>query len=141
MRKKSLYGTCSTLFVLLTMLTFLCTLVASANAEVKDDKLILTKQDQNKEVKLKAGDIIQIELEGLGSAGYWWYIDNLDSEHLELLSEETKPLSAKIGAPTLGIWTFKVKKQGNTKIKMDHYRKWEGIEKANNNFLIKLHND
>lgn len=141
MRKKYLFGSCATLFVLLTVLAFLCASTALVYAQAKDDNVVFTEKDHNKEVKVKVGDVIQIELEMLSSAGYWWHIDNLDSEHLELLSEKSKSLSDKIGAPVLEIWTFKVKKKGNTKIRMDHFRKWEGIGTSNKNFLIKLHND
>lgn len=108
----------------------------------KERTNIVKKQDNGKELKIKCGDIIQIELEGMGSAGYWWYVDNLNSEYLEFLSEETRAISeGKIGAPILGIWRFKAHKKGYAEIKMDYYRKWEGIEKAVEHFLIRLNID
>ncbi len=62
MSKKYLFGKVVTLFLLLTTLIFLCASVASANADGRDDKVILTKQDHGKEVKVKEGDVIQIVL-------------------------------------------------------------------------------
>ena len=102
--------------------------------------VIITKQDSGKEIKTKVGNVIQVELEGLGSAGYKWYLNSLNAEKLELISEETKAVSdkEKIGAPVLGIWRFKTLKKGFTEIKMDHYRAWEGKDSATDHFGIKL---
>jgi predicted secreted protein len=105
-----------------------------------DNVVIITKQDNGKEIKAKVGNVIQLELEGLGSAGYKWYLDSLNAEYLDLISEETKAVSdkEKIGAPVLGIWRFKTLKKGFTEIKMDHYRVWEGKDSATDHFGIKL---
>ena len=106
-----------------------------------DDKttIIIKKQDNGKEISIKCGDVIQIELAAMGAAGYDWHIDNLDMEHLELISEETRAVSeGKIGAPVIAIRRFKAKEKGPTEIKMDHYRVWEGKEKETENFSIKL---
>ena len=102
--------------------------------------VIITKQENGKEIKTKVGNVIQVELEGLGSAGYKWFLDSLNAEYLELISEETKAISdkEKIGAPVLGIWRFKTLKKGSTEIKMDHYRVWEGKDSATDHFVIKL---
>jgi len=105
-----------------------------------DEIIIVNSQDDGKEVKTKVGDIIQIELESLGSAGYQWFIENLDVNYLELLSEETEPIADKelIGAPVMHIWRFKILERGLTDIRMSHYRVWEGKEKATEHFHIKL---
>jgi predicted secreted protein len=102
--------------------------------------LIVTKEHSGSEIKVKPGDIIQVELLALGSAGYDWYINQLDGEYLELISENTRRLSedGKIGAPVVRIWQFKTKKQGTTGIKMDLYRQWEGVGKAVDHFSLKI---
>jgi predicted secreted protein len=101
---------------------------------------ILTKKQSGSEMKVKQGDIIQVELPALGSSGYNWYIDKIDGEHLELISEKTKQVfeGKKVGAPVLIVWQFKAKKQGYTELKMDHYRKWEGVEKSIDHFFLKI---
>jgi len=106
-----------------------------------NDKTLMTikKQDNGKEITVKTGDIIRVELEEMGTAGYSWFVDNLNTEHLEMLSKGTKPMSEeKVGAPVLGIWMFRAKKEGFAEINMDHYRVWEGKEKATEHFSIKL---
>jgi len=82
----------------------------------KDKKMqrlvIVTMKDNGEKIYVKCGDIIQIELEGLGSAGYWWYFYSLETEYFELLSEETRSISEnKIGAQVLGVWRVRAKTQ------------------------------
>jgi predicted secreted protein len=101
---------------------------------------IITKKQSGSEIQVKPGDIIQVELNALGSAGYNWYMDQINGECLEFISEKTKQVSEerKIGAPVVMIWQFKAQKQGSNAIKMDYYRKWEGIEKAADHFSLKI---
>jgi len=111
------------------------------SCEEMNNKTLVTieKQDNDKEITVKPGDIIRIELEEMGSAGYSWVVDNLNTEYLEMLSKGTKPISEdKPGAPVLRIWMFKAKKKGFVEINMDHYRVWEGKEKATEHFSIKV---
>jgi len=99
---------------------------------------ILKKDSDGLEISVRTGDIIQIELEGTGSSGYWWHADMHDT-CVRLLSEETEPsASDKTGAPELGIWRFEAVKKCMTEINMAYYRKWEGPEKASDHFLIRL---
>ena len=101
---------------------------------------IVTKMQSGSEIKVKPGDIIQIELPALGSAGYNWHIEEIDSEYLEIESESTRQVSkdGKVGAPVVGIWKFKARKQGTTGIKMDLYRKWEGAGKSVDHFSLRV---
>ena len=114
---------------------------AMNSGEEMNDKtsITITKQDNGKEITVKPGDIIHIELEEMGAAGYSWFVDNLNTEYLEMLSKKTKLISeGKLGAPVLGVWLFRAKKKGSVEINMDHYRVWEGKEKATEHFSIKL---
>ena len=113
--------------------------VSEVGAMGKEPEVILQKQDNGKEMKIKAGQTFQIHLEAMGGTGYWWYVQSLDARHLELLSEKTKTTSdGRVGGPVLGLWTFKAKEPGTTEIKMDYYRKWEGAEKALEKFRVKI---
>lgn len=116
--------------------------MAMGEKEMDDERMIIVKQhDNGKEIHIKSGDIIQVELEGLGSAGYEWYINDLDAEFLEIFSEETSAISedkGKTGAPVTRIWRFRTKEKGHTWIRMDHYREWGGIEKAIEHFEIRV---
>ncbi len=101
--------------------------------------LTITQEDNGKSMTVKLGDKIRIELKELGSAGYGWYFENLDKEHLELVLKETKVISeGKVGASVMAVWLFETKKEGSSEIKMDYYRNWEGIEKAAERFRVKV---
>lgn len=101
--------------------------------------VVVKMSDNEKEIEVRSGDIIQIELEALGSAGYWWHFDDLKLEEFDLLSERTKPLvEGKIGAPVLIIWQIKAKKEGKYEIRMYCFRHWEGKKKSIGLFSIKL---
>ena len=115
-------------------------MVSAFDKFAAEEKVIIRKEQSGQAITVKAGDLIQIELPELGSAGYSWYIDNLDSQYLEFISEETRKVSeeGKIGAPVMHVWCFKAKKLGQTEIKMDYYRKWEGVKKSTDHFLIRI---
>ena len=104
------------------------------------DIKIVKKQDSGKTIDVKVGDVIQIELESLGSAGYEWFTDSVDTRYVELMSHSTKATSEKdkIGAPVLSVWRFRALSKGKTEIRMSHYRIWEGKEQASDNFHMQL---
>jgi predicted secreted protein len=106
-----------------------------------DQEMIIVHKEQNgKDRTVKATALIQIELAELGSAGYTWHINNLDSQYVELISEKTRKVSeeGKFGAPVMRVWRFKAKKAGRTEIKMDYYRNWEGVKKSQDYFFIRI---
>jgi predicted secreted protein len=113
--------------------------ISKVGAMEKEPALILQKQDTGKEISLKTGQIIQVQLAGIAGTGYWWYVQGPDARHLELVSEKTRAASdRRVGGPVLGIWTFRTKDPGITEIKMDYYRKWEGVGKAIEKFRVRV---
>jgi predicted secreted protein len=126
-------------FVILFQST-LCDTIRASDNFLGEEMVIVQKEQSGQTITVKAGDIIQTELAEIGSAGYRWYIDNLDARYLELVSEETRKVSeeGKIGAPVMRVWCFKAKKVGQTEIKMDYYRKWEAVDKSTDSFFIKI---
>ena len=126
-------------FVILFQTT-LCDTIGGSDNFAGEEMVIVQKEQSGQTITVKVGDIIRIELAEIGSAGYRWYIDNLDARYLELVSEETRKVSeeAKIGAPVMRVWRFKAEKAGQTEIKMDYYRRWEGVDRSTGNFFIKI---
>lgn len=105
-----------------------------------DGMIIVNKQHNGKEIEAKVGDVIQVELESLGSAGYRWFIENVDANYVTVISERAEATGGEeqIGAPVLSLWRLRLLRKGSTDIKMFHYRDWEGKEKASDSFGIKL---
>jgi predicted secreted protein len=88
-------------------------------------------------VALKVGEIFRVELPGIGGAGYNWYMKKFDSRFLELLSQETiKTEKGLVGSPVMHVWRFKARQPGHTQIRLDYYRKWEGLTTASKHFLL-----
>lgn len=91
--------------------------------------------------ELRAGDKIQIELQGVGGTGYSWYFDELDHDFFELIGEERKIQEKggeSVGSPTLYTWVLKAKKTGKSVIRMSYYRIWEGKDKALRRFELEV---
>ena len=102
--------------------------------------IVIHKQDNGKEISAHVGDVIQVELESLGSAGYQWFLNSVDTNYVELISEETKATDekGKMGAPVISTWCFKLLKKGLTDIRMYYYRSWEGKENALDYFHVTI---
>lgn len=113
---------------------------SGSRAEGGDNVIVLQKADSGREVQVRSGDIVQIELSGAGGTGYWWYATRLDAQYVELVSEETSPSGDKklMGGPVKGIWRLKAKAPGKTEVVMKYYRVWEGPEKAAEQFSVIL---
>jgi predicted secreted protein len=92
-------------------------------------------------IELRAGDKIQIELQGVGGTGYSWYFDELDHDFFELIGEERKIQEKggeSVGSPTLYTWILKAKNTGKSVIRMSYYRIWEGKDKALRRFELEV---
>jgi predicted secreted protein len=103
--------------------------------------IIITKQDQEKEIIIQAGTIFQIQLEEKGGTGYTWEFDKLNNEYFELLNVETKSIARKegyTGNPVIKIWHLRAIKKGPAELTIYYYRPWEGKSKAVDKYHIKL---
>jgi len=123
----------------LFFLTLLLLIVINITEGETMNKVLITKDDNNKEITIKSGEIIWIELEVFGAAGYTWHIDKLDKEYLLVISKGTKDNSiGKVGAPVVKYWQIKAINKGVTRLRMLYFRPWEGAEKSAEKFEVKL---
>ena len=103
--------------------------------------MIITRQDQEKEIIIQTGTIFQIQLEEKGGTGYLWEFDTLNNEYFEFLNVATKNILRKegyTGNPVIKIWHLKAIKKGSAEFTMYCYRPWEDKSKAVDRFHIKL---
>jgi predicted secreted protein len=102
---------------------------------------ILTADDNGKEIKARVDDILRVDLNFQGGAGYTWYPDELNEKLIMLKDIKTEVVSGKnmVGGPMLGKWYFQVLAPGDTELKMLYYRTWEGKGHAIKKFELKLH--
>jgi predicted secreted protein len=105
------------------------------------ETVIVNKAFNGREIKVRAGGTIQVELEQAGAAGYTWEIQGLDAKHFEVLSVKTQGPSDTgdfVGAPILKTWLIRTKTKGKSELKFIHYRPWEGKEHAVETFILKV---
>ena len=122
-------------FIIFILAFFLFETIINAGS-----KIIIRKNDDGKEIAVKTDDVLQIELEAFGGAGYEWKFEDLNYEYFELIEEETKVVtkSGFVGTPNIKVWHLRVKKAGETEIIMFCFRVWEGKDKAADKFKIKV---
>ena len=125
-------------FVLLVfMLSFVCGL-SLVRGEVT---VCVDKAFNGREIKVRSGDMIRVELDQLGSAGYTWEIQGLDDRHFEVVSTKTseRPQNTDlVGAPVKKAWLIRTREKGKTELRFIHFRPWEGKEKAADTFVLKV---
>jgi len=105
------------------------------------ETVVVNKAFNGREIKVKAGGSIRVELEELGAAGYAWAIKDLDNEHFEVLNVGTKDVPSPddiTGAPVVRTWLISTKKEGMAELKFLHYRPWEGEKNASDTFVLKV---
>ena len=105
------------------------------------ETVIVNKKFNGREIKVRVGGLIRIDLEELGTAGYAWAIKDLDKEHFEIVSvqtEGTPPPSDVTGAPVVKTWLFRAAKKGMSEVKFLYYRPWEGEGNAVDKFILKV---
>lgn len=98
------------------------------------------KADSGREITVGPGEIIRIELEQVGAAGYVWEPHDLDTEHFEVLGVETRAIvrPKMTRLPVIKIWSIKALKEGKSELRFFYYRPWEGIKNALDEFVLKV---
>jgi len=123
------------LFLFIFLIVFSIVLPSIFAAET----ITVTKALNNKEIKVRVGATIRLQLEELGAAGYSWKVKNLDGDYFDLLKIENaaSPEADDItGAPVTKTWLFRAKKAGRSDLRLLHYRLWEGEESASETFVL-----
>jgi predicted secreted protein len=102
---------------------------------------VLRMHDHGKEIRVRAGEVIELALEEQGGTGYTWEFDRLDQNHFQVVRTETRPLAGRplVGGPVLKVWQLQTKAPGEARLSLDYLRPWEGRAKALKHFEIKVH--
>jgi predicted secreted protein len=104
-----------------------------------DTTITVTKGQDGREIALKVGNILQIELPGQGGTGYSWSVEEACAPYVKLMDHTTRQLKEGLpGGPVMHMWRFKAEKPGACEIKMAYFRPWEGVGKAVDHFRLKL---
>jgi predicted secreted protein len=126
-------------FLQLKILASALPLIFVAAVSLASETVIVDNAFNGREIKVRAGAAIQVELKQPGATGYSWEIKDLDKEHFEILNVQTKDLSNNkdiVGAPIAKIWRIKAKSSGKATLKFLYFRSWEGEESAVEKFVL-----
>ena len=126
--------------ILPLLAVFILAFVLTAFGRSVSNAVIVTKDDNGKEISIPQGGIVEIRQEYPAGTGYSWEITDMDKSLLELLDVTTKPIKEGpvAGGPILKTWRIKAVGKGETELKMYYYRVWEGLEKAPDKFLLRI---
>ncbi len=105
------------------------------------ETVVVDKTFNGREIKVRTGTMIQVELEQAGTAGYTWEIEDLDKKHFEVVSVKTPKPPEKpdlVGAPIKITWFIRATEKGKSEIRLIHTRSWEGKERAADTFVLKV---
>jgi len=124
----------------ISCLLLTCFMLSQSTLMAAEATITVTKEQGGREIALKVGNILRIELPGRGGTGYSWLVEDTFAPYLKLMDQATEKVGERRpGSPVMQVWRFKAEKPGATEIKMAYYRSWEGVGKAVDHFLIKLH--
>jgi predicted secreted protein len=121
--------------ILMMTCGLLCTILVAVPAGAQ---VILRMQDNGKEIRVKAGEVIELALELQGGTGYLWQFQQFDEKHFQVVHTETKPLADRVGGPMLQVWRLKTLTPGHAKLTLDYLRPWEGLAKATQHFQVQV---
>jgi predicted secreted protein len=123
--------------LLILTISFVCGLSVACGEET----VVVDKSFNGREIKIRSGSVIRVELEQAGAAGYTWDIQNLNTKHFEVMSVKTPEPPEKsdlVGGPVKKTWLIKAREKGKTELIFLHFRPWEGKEKAVDSFILKV---
>ncbi|MGD0398662.1 MAG: protease inhibitor I42 family protein [Syntrophobacteraceae bacterium] len=127
------------IFLLIVFVPLLFAGFASAQGP-GPNTVVITKEDNGKEIVVPEGAIFEVRLEHSGGTGYLWEIVEPDETHLRVLESTEVPLKDTriLGGPLLKTWKIKAVKVGQADLKILLYRPWEGTEKAVDSLHVKI---
>lgn len=124
----------------ITWLLLIGLLLSQSPLLAADATITVTKEQAGREMTLKVGNILVIELPGKAGTGYSWLAEETFAPYLKLMDQTTRQLTeGRVGGPVMQVWRFKAEQPGACEIKIAYYRPWEGVGKAVDHFRLKLH--
>jgi inhibitor of cysteine peptidase len=123
----------------ITWLLLTCLMLSASPLLAADATITVNKEQAGREITLKVGNILLIELPGKAGTGYSWLAEETFAPYLKLMDQTTRQLKeGRLGGPVMQVWRFRAEQPGACKIKIAYYRPWEGVGKAVDHFVVKL---
>lgn len=133
--------TCNFRFLATLLLSLFLLSIYGMSALHSAETVTVNKDFNKREIKVRVGGMIRVNLEEQGTTGYVWKVQNLDEEHFEIVNGQTKdtPEPSEItGAPITKTWLVRAKKAGQSELKLINYRPWEGEKSPADTFVLRV---
>jgi len=85
----------------------------------------LSEADSGRMVEARPGDLVEVELPEMPSAGYRWVVEGAPGAVLEAVDETSEFVEGRVGAKSTAHFRFRVKAAGTGKIRLHYCRPWE----------------
>jgi inhibitor of cysteine peptidase len=89
---------------------------------MKDHRL--SESDNRTTVSAQIGDLIELRLNEMASAGYRWSVDSPQGHLLEALGEGSEYAKDRVGGANTACFQFRVKAAGSGVIRLHYGRPW-----------------
>ena len=99
------------------------------------------KSFKNREIKVKVGSRIRVELQEPGATGYLWTPNNLDDKYFEILksaTEDVPPRGDVTGSPVARVWLIQARQTGKSELKFSLSRPWENDKSPADTFVMRV---
>jgi inhibitor of cysteine peptidase len=100
---------------------------------------IVTDADKGGEVRLKAGDSLELRLSSNPSTGYLWTIEKESTPRLKLVRQsQTEAAGPAVGQPIFQVFTFEAHRRGAGVLRLHYIRSWEKPAADERRFEIRV---
>lgn len=87
---------------------------------------VITGADKGGEVRLNAGDTLEVRLKANPSTGFMWYIEKESTPLLKLTSQsQTEATEPGVGRSVFQIFRFEARRAGDGVLRLHYVRSWE----------------
>jgi hypothetical membrane protein/predicted secreted protein len=119
-------------------LCFLLTSLLWATGPAAASDRSLEEKESGGLVLLSVGERFNLSLGSSPSTGYDWHIVELDSSIVEMASSAFESSAPLPGAGGRTNWTFEAKRGGETALRLEYSRSWEGSGPATDSFGVHI---
>ncbi|MEG4212191.1 protease inhibitor I42 family protein [Microcoleus sp. S13_B4] len=102
-------------------------------------EVTLSQADSGTVLTLKRGQTLILRLDENSTTGYRWFLPALDTEVLQLKSDDINvPSNLGIGGGRQRVFTFQANNPGNVKLQLKNLREWVGDESTIEEFEVSV---
>lgn len=89
------------------------------------DVIKLSEKDNGREVRMCAGQVFEVALEGNPTTGYTWTVAYASAGRIKKTGEKYRPKTKALGSPGIMTMKFSAVSPGKASLKLIYHRPWE----------------